>query len=389
MNYRNFIFFIILICILSFTFAILPEGEIKVFAVTEKEEGMVANLYLFTMPGTGEIAFITSNSLVGKDTQTTGNIAIELAQNKTGVFTNNNNFIFDILANASEVDGPSAGAAMTLLAYSLLSEKQLNPEIGITGTINSDGSVGAVGGIGPKALIASEIGIKLFMIPAGQAIAYISEDGKNRSVNLLTYGPEKLGLKVVEVASIDEVLDYAYKSIDSIKVDTNASTKTFIPDAINYPKELNPMLDISQGYIKRAKEAIDRAEKELELTDLDDAKRLAFYSQLGEAKRDIDLSQIYLDQNYLYSAANYSFNALITADTIRLIAQSPSLLSKTSKVLELKISNLKKEISDLKKEMVFIPINKFEWLIGAQQRIAYAENALVLVEKEFELENEE
>ncbi len=359
-----------------FAFAILPSGEIKIFAVTEDERGMAADLILYTIPGTGEVAFITSNSLVGKDTQSTGNIALLIAQGKSGVLAQSKNFIFDIKANASEVDGPSAGAAMTLLAYSLLSEKIVSPDVGITGTINSDGSVGVVGGVYPKAKVASEQGIKLFMIPRGEANQIIKENDKVESINLLNYGPEKLGMKIVEVTTIDDVINYAYTNINEINVDPGQELTSFVPEAIAYKQRLAPMKEISQEYLDKARNAIDEAKKELEITNLDESIRSAYYPQLGVAERNLELSQIYLDQNYLYSAANYAFNARVLAGTIATIAANPSLLNSESNILGIKVSSLRDELISIKKEFVFIPLDNYEWVIGAQQRIAYAENAL-------------
>jgi len=380
-NYSKNVFYltfaIFLIILFSSTvFALTNSGNVKIFAVTESEVGMAADLYLYTIPGTGDVAFITSNSLVGKDTQTTGNIALQIASKKTGVKTSAYNFIFDIRANASEVDGPSAGAAMTLLAYSLLSEKALSNEIGLTGTINNDGSIGVVGGVYPKAKTASEIGIKLLMIPRGEANQVIKEDGKVKSINLLSYAPEKLGLKVVEVTTIDDVIKYAYSDISQIKVDTNITQFSFVPEATTYPKSLEAMKEISKEYIRRAKNSIDNAKKELETTTLEDAVRSAFYPQLGVAERNIEMSKIFLDQNYLYSAANYSFNARVLAGTIEEIAKSPTLLNKDSKIIESKIYSLRQEINLVKQQTDFIPLGRVEWIIGAQQRLAYSENAL-------------
>ncbi len=384
MNKRILLNFLVLFSMLLLAtnaFAILDSGQIKIFAVTEDEKGMAADLFLYSIPGDGEVAFITSNSLVGKDTQTTGNIALKIAQKKTGVAINQNNFIFDIKANASEVDGPSAGAAMTLLAYSLLSEKKIQSDIGITGTINSDGSVGMVGGVYAKAQAASEIGIKLLMIPKGEASQVIKETGKVVSINLLEYGPDNLGMKIVEVGTIDEVLKFAYSSIDSIKVDTTVTSSYFVPEAIQYKPALEPMKQLSKNYIERAKSAISDAKKELEVTTLDDATRSTFYSKIGGAERDIELAQIYLDQNYLYSAANYAFNSTLTALTIKEISANPSLLEKDSTILNSMISSLRVDIKSTEEKADFIPFDKIEWIIGAQQRIAYAKNALSTAEQ--------
>jgi len=389
MNKKFFLVLLILLFLLTSSFSILLDENIKIFAVTEDQRGIVADLHLYTIPGSGDVAFITSNSLVGKDTQTTGNIAVKIASEKSGIEYTTKNFIFDIKANASEVDGPSAGAAMALITYAVLSEKRLNPKVGITGTINTDGSIGSVGGIGAKAIAASKDGIELFMIPTGTANQPVKgEDGKTTYENLLIYGPEKLKLKVVEVDTIDDAINFAYSNIENITVDPEDTSTLFVPVAVKYPTSLDPMKDISLMYIKRAKESISEAKKELEITELSDEYRSSFYPQLGIAERNVEMAQIYLDQNYLYSAANYSFNARVMAGSIKEIAINPSLLSKDSKILELKIESLKKDIKNLKLNMQFIPINNYEWMIGAQQRIAYSENALNNIEQMMlEIEN--
>ena len=385
MNYKILFCLLFLILFSAGAFAISASGEAKIFAVTEDEKGMAADLFLYTIPGSGEVAFVTSNSLVGKDTQSTGNIALQVAQKQSGINGNEKNFIYDIKANASEVDGPSAGAAMTLLMYSVLSEKVLPKNVAVTGTINSDGLVGMVGGVYPKAKAASEIGIKLFMIPRGEANQVI-RDGTVKSINLLEYGPEELGMKIVEVTTIENVLEYAYSNIDEIEVDTTTTIIGFIPPAIKYKLVLTPMETLSYNYLKRANATIDQAKKELEVTDLEDTKRSEYYPHLGVAERNVEMAKVFLDQNYLYSAANYSFNARVIAGTVEAIAKTPSLLDNDSKVLDLKITNLRREIISLKKKMFYVPIDGVEWLIGAQQRIAYAENALNKLNEDNNLE---
>jgi len=255
----NFAFILILsILIISYGYAISSSGNTKIFAITSDNIGLVADLYLYTIPGNGEVAFITSNSLVGKDTQTTGNFAMDIAEQQSKTKRGNYSYIFDIKADASEVDGPSAGAAMTLLAYSLLTEKKLNPEIGITGTIRTDGSIGAVGGVGYKAQAAKEKGIKLLMIPQGTANAEVNENDEKKLVNLLSYGPETLGIKIVEVVTIEDVIKYAYMNINEIVVDTNNAQYQFIPEEIKNKKILAPMREISANYITQAKNELER-----------------------------------------------------------------------------------------------------------------------------------
>ncbi len=379
-NAKFLLVIFVLFLLISPVFAMLSSGNVKIFAVTEERKGMAAELYMTTIPGTGKSAFITSNSLVGKDTQTTGNIALQIAQQITGQSISDRDIIFDIRANATEVDGPSAGAAMTLLSYSLLAERPLPNNIAITGTITDEGYVGMVGGVGPKAQAASKAGVKLFMIPMGEAITDLMDDGSFETVNLLEYAPRKLDMKVVEVADINTAIEYAYKDIDSIVVDYNGSTQVFIPNSISYDDSLIPMKSISQKYIDDAKTAVDEAKKALEQSTLPETILGDFYQSYASTKRGVEMAQRFHDQNYLYSAANYAFNARVLAGTIKEIADNPSLLLSDSVLLQSKISVLRKEIDSIKQKAAYIPLDSFEWVIGAQQRIAYADHALLKIE---------
>lgn len=62
-------------------------------------------------------------------------------------------------------DGPSAGAALTLVLYSLLTNKKINNYIAMTGEINLEGNVTAIGGLEEKLEGAKRSGIKLVLVP--------------------------------------------------------------------------------------------------------------------------------------------------------------------------------------------------------------------------------
>ncbi|MEI7961723.1 MAG: S16 family serine protease [archaeon] len=373
---RILLIILVLALLVTPVFAVLENGNIKIFAITDDQKGMAADLYMYAIPGTGKAAFVTSTSLVGKDTQTTGNIALEIAQSKTGVKISDKDMIFDIRANASEVDGPSAGAAMTLLSYSMLFEKPIPTNVALTGTISSDGSIGMVGGVGAKAQAASKVGIKLFMIPTGEAVSDIETDGTFETVNMLEYGPKNLGMKIVEVSTIDQAINYAYSNIDSIVVDSNISIQMFIPEPILYDFALTPMKGISQEYISDAKTAVTSAKKALDESSLPDTTLADLYQQYGTANRGVEMAKRFFDQNYLYSAANYAFNSRVLAGAIDEIAKNPSLLSADTIVLNSKIFALRKELDLVKQKSNFVSQDGFEWVVGAQQRLAYAKNAL-------------
>lgn len=62
-------------------------------------------------------------------------------------------------------DGPSAGAAMTLVMYSHLSDLCINNKVAMTGEINLRGNVTAIGGLEEKLVGAKLAGVELALIP--------------------------------------------------------------------------------------------------------------------------------------------------------------------------------------------------------------------------------
>jgi ATP-dependent Lon protease len=66
---------------------------------------------------------------------------------------------------ATPKDGPSAGTAITTTIYSLLNNKRIKKDIAITGEINLQGKVSAIGGLELKILGGIKAGVKTFIYP--------------------------------------------------------------------------------------------------------------------------------------------------------------------------------------------------------------------------------
>jgi ATP-dependent Lon protease len=62
-------------------------------------------------------------------------------------------------------DGPSAGGAITMAIYSLLSDKQIHNEISMTGEMNLQGCITAIGGLDCKILGSIRAGVKKIIFP--------------------------------------------------------------------------------------------------------------------------------------------------------------------------------------------------------------------------------
>tara|TARA_B110000285_G_C15142975_1_gene632368 strand:- start:6314 stop:9586 length:3273 start_codon:yes stop_codon:yes gene_type:complete len=66
---------------------------------------------------------------------------------------------------ATPKDGPSAGTAITVAIYSLLNNKKIKKDVAITGEINLQGNVSAIGGLELKILGGIKAGVKTFIYP--------------------------------------------------------------------------------------------------------------------------------------------------------------------------------------------------------------------------------
>tara|TARA_E500000178_G_C16927841_1_gene710270 strand:+ start:1 stop:1134 length:1134 start_codon:yes stop_codon:yes gene_type:complete len=67
---------------------------------------------------------------------------------------------------ATPKDGPSAGAAITTAIYSLLTNKKIKNDFAMTGEINLQGNITAIGGLDLKILGGIKYGVKNFIYPS-------------------------------------------------------------------------------------------------------------------------------------------------------------------------------------------------------------------------------
>jgi hypothetical protein len=103
---------------------------------------------------------------------------------------------FDV---SGRIDGPSAGALMTVGVLAAMRDDNLRQDITMTGTINPDGTIGPVGGIPHKIEGAAQAGKKIVLVPSGQR--FDRELRQNQMVDLIDYG-RRLGVEVREVPDI-------------------------------------------------------------------------------------------------------------------------------------------------------------------------------------------
>jgi len=130
------------------------------------ENGSMLDISAEVGAGEGRV-LVQTTPLMGVVFQDAANTAVHVASQRTGTNLSGRDVIFSIRAPAEvpEVDGPSAGALMTILAISAIDHRPLNTTITLTGTIDQTGHIGAIGGVIPKAQAAKDAGKIMILLP--------------------------------------------------------------------------------------------------------------------------------------------------------------------------------------------------------------------------------
>jgi uncharacterized protein len=195
-------------------------ATILVPAVDQEGNGIVTSLKVDVMPGEGRALVNINQLLFWVDTQYSIQSAKIVAQNVTGMDLSGLDIVYTIDTNATVIEGPSAGAALTIATVAALENKTINHSVMITGTISRGGLVGPVGGVVAKATAAKEIGAELFIVPGGQAVeTYYEPQRSCQRIGPITYCTtdyverkfvvsEEAGIDVEEVFTIHEALKY-------------------------------------------------------------------------------------------------------------------------------------------------------------------------------------
>lgn len=182
------------------------EGHINLLALVEQDSnrsGAVVDLFLEVKEGNDRV-FLETVPLTKITTQISMRFAKQIACKELEHPCSRFDYFYTIRGFPGVVGGPSAGAAATVLTMSVLQNVDIDPSIAITGTINSGGVIGPVGGVKEKIEAAAAADMKTVLIPRGTA-AYADDD--NVSIDLIAMG-KSLGVDVIEVEQIEDALPY-------------------------------------------------------------------------------------------------------------------------------------------------------------------------------------
>ena len=345
-----FLFIILNLFLMPSIFA--RQGHMKLLAVKETEngyEGGIADLYLEIKPGTGRV-FLETFPLTRTDTQMSTRFAKAIACDAIEKECDDVDFFYTITADSVIIAGPSAGSSIAILTVAVLDNLELDENYAATGTINSGGLIGPVGGLKAKVEAAKKAGLKKVFIPAGELIVRID----NSTLDLKNLSRE-LGIEIIEVSTLSEaVKEFTGKEI----------------------KQSFKNIGISEEYKSTmkslAKDLCDRSNK------LKAEARILNYSlnvsTLKENAQNLTIrGKDAFEKQTFYSSASYCFGANVEYSTLLLLSRN---ISKEDSIKE--IQRLKEEIKEFNARVQSYDkktITDLESYMVVRERLADAEES--------------
>jgi PDZ domain-containing protein len=124
---------------------------------------------------------------------------------------------FELDIDTGQIGGPSAGLAFTLTLIDELTPGELTggADVAVTGTIELDGSIGAIGGLRQKASAVEQVGVDVFLVPAAQGEEDIEAAERAAGGDV----------RLIPVATLQEALD-ALESLGGDPIDAGAIATT-------------------------------------------------------------------------------------------------------------------------------------------------------------------
>lgn len=331
--------FLLLAFVLAFAYAVECNGSIEMGlpAVTEGEEkdGEIVLVEMRLIPGKGN-AYVGVEPPTDTSLQGSVEIALGVAEGLAGEETECD-VLVTILDQSEYVQGPSGGAAFSLMAYSLLTGNQMRNDATITGAVNEEGIVLPVGGLYEKALSARAVGKEYFITP----LQTVDEKLMLRNLE---------GVVIYEVNNMEEAADFFFGRIVPEEKPLNLTVEP-LPELAEYEGVDTPRFrQIAEGIMSREGKAIAGIEDQ----------------ELREYFGEKMLQQVELiEKGYYYSAANDAFLSYIMADSLSMI-DAPDVEGK------------KEEVEDCldSVEVAITTYDNYEWIMGAEARLKRAENQL-------------
>jgi predicted S18 family serine protease len=263
-------------------------NQVSLLAILENDKkeivgSNIIKLKLNKVKGVGNILF-ESSSLINIDTQISILNSHKITCEIFNLECNSNDFIYSFENKFTLLKGPSAGSSISYLLYKTIKEEETDKKIAFTGTLNSGGVVGVIGGVDKKIELAQKNNFTKIFIPFGNKI--------NKSKNI-TIKVEK----ILDIEKFNEKFEYESYVLD--KKDYEENMKKLSLNLCNYEKNLTKLINFKnkKNFSKFVKSYFSNYNLSLENSKL--SKNIDDYSKGSFCfVRNLNLRNIYEFQNY-------------------------------------------------------------------------------------------
>ncbi len=254
--------------------------------------------------GTGLI-YTSTSPLVGTETQQSERAAVGVAMGVLGRDASKYDaFLTMNVSNTNEVDGPSAGAAMTLLTIAALNGSRVRSDMTITGTIEDDGSIGPVGGIVEKVEAASGTGLRVALVPRESDVS---------DKIILASLRRKLNMTIVEVDDVQTAASIAFSPAGSAITVPESPVPTPIQGLSAYQSGCSNCGVEAFGELART--VVSEGSSAVEALRSENAS--SYSDVLPYLEKDDADAKSALANGYYYTAANTAFLNRVDAAMLR------------------------------------------------------------------------
>lgn len=349
---------VLLLLLVSSVSSLCPNAtrSMLVPAVVGKGGWRMLMIEVETREGDGNV-YASINPRIGLTTQSSEDTAAYVAFERTGMNMEECDVMFRIIdpGRSTFVDGPSAGAAMTIMVIAALENRTIRDDMTVTGTIERDGGVGSVGGLIEKAIASAEQGTAVFVTPRQRAYE------KKMLLSAI-----KENLSIVEAEDIGDAEEIAFSERGSPVESEFEIVFDPLPDGL----EENPLYgDEDLLRFKQVAEAIvgqfEKMVEGMEVDGDDEGNGLMEYKEYFE--KEVEKQRELIGKGYLYTAAN---NAFLLSMDVTLLTM-PGISSDDLKWEEVRVRGCIDGLPGRNKTY-----ENFEWVIGSDIRRVWAEKKI-------------
>lgn len=148
----------------------------------------------------------------------------------------------EVSIHSANIGGPSAGLMFSLQIYSQLLEENIrgNYKIAGTGTIDSDGKVGQIGGVEKKVVAADREGADYFLVPADEDTGELESNYKKA---LETAQAIKTDMKIVPIATMNDAIEF----LEQLAIEEKTQTTANIIELPRTSQEFDQLVALDQN----------------------------------------------------------------------------------------------------------------------------------------------